>query len=83
MSETIFTLHEVAERLHMPYRSLRDAVYAGRWPHRKISQRKRLMTEADIQAVLALTAEQPAPTALPGPVEERRTKANVLQYLRS
>lgn len=77
MDEKIYTLQEAAERLHMPYRTLRDAVFDGRWPHRYISPRRRLMTESDIAAVLELTAQQPAPTANPSPFEERSRRANV------
>lgn len=77
--DEIFTLQEAAERLHMPYRALRDAVYADRWPHRKISPRRRLMTAADIQAVLELTRvqERPAPPAS----TVRQAKANVRRHL--
>lgn len=63
MDEAIYTLQEAAERLHMPYRTLRDAVYAGRWPHRYISPRRRLMTASDIEAVLELTARKAKPAA--------------------
>ncbi|MFT4258054.1 helix-turn-helix domain-containing protein [Microbacterium sp.] len=81
MNEEIYTLEEAAVRLHMPYRTLRDAVYAGRWPHRKISQRRRLMTEADIQAVLELTREDARPA--PSISDTRQSRANVLSLLKS
>lgn len=81
MGEVIYTLQEAAERLHMPYRTLRDAVYAGRWPHRYISPRRRLMTESDIEAVLTLTSRQPKPTANPSPLEDRVRRANIKRLL--
>lgn len=68
--ERVYTLQEAAERLHMPYRSLRDAVFADRWPHRKISQRRRLMTEEDIRAVLAMSLQEAKP---PMPASEMRS----------
>lgn len=80
-SERVYTLQEAAERLHMPYRSLRDAVYDDRWPHRYISPRRRLMTEGDIAAVLEMTSRQPAPTASPHPFEERRARANIKRLI--
>lgn len=80
-AERVYTLHEAAERLHMPYRSLRDAVFADRWPHRKISQRRRLMTESDIAAVLLLTAATPRVDANPSPSEDRSVKRSVLSLL--
>lgn len=79
MDEAIYTLQEAAERLHMPYRSLRDAVYAGRWPHRHISQRRRLMTASDIEAVLELTHRPAAPPPLESDV--RKTRANIKRLL--
>ncbi|MDQ0645651.1 hypothetical protein [Microbacterium murale] len=81
MTEAVHTLEEAAEILRVPYRTLRDGVYAGRWPHRKISERKRLMTDEDIQAVLDLTATQPSPTANPSEFAARTTKANVLALM--
>ena len=73
--DRVYTLQQAAERLQMPYRSLRDAVFQGKWPHRYISQRRRLMTESDIAAVLALTAK--APTPAPAPSAARAMKASV------
>lgn len=81
--ERVYTLHEAAERLHMPYRSLRDAVFQDRWPHRKISQRRRLMTASDIDAVLALTARRPTLTEPPSPVDERSARDRIKAYLAS
>lgn len=80
-AERVYTLQEAAERLHMPYRTLRDAIYAGRWPHRKISERRRLMTEEDIQDVLAMSRQEPKPTV--SPHTARQTKANVLSRLKA
>ncbi|WP_217182702.1 helix-turn-helix domain-containing protein [Streptomyces sp. AC495_CC817] len=73
--ERVYTLREAAERLHMPYRTLSAAIYSGRWPHRKISQRRRLMTESDIQAVLEEARVTPA---APAPASDTRSiRANV------
>lgn len=55
----IYTLQEVAERLRMPYRRVRDAVFAGDWPCLKVSPRKRLMTEADVEAAIAIMHKEP------------------------
>lgn len=83
MAERVYTLQEAAERLHMPYRTLRDAVYQGRFPHRMISQRRRLMTEADIAAVLALTAKTPAPATTPVPVDWEATGSTIKAFLQA
>lgn len=75
--EGVFTLQEVAERLHMPYRTLRDAVFADRWPHRKISTRRRLMTESDVQAVLQMTAATVREPEMVSEVSHRQRKSNL------
>lgn len=54
MDNSVHTLQEAAEILRLPYRTVRDAVFAGRWPHVMVSPRKRLMTDADIGATLVL-----------------------------
>lgn len=79
MTETMYTLQEAAELLRMPYRSLRDAVYSGRWPHRKISQRRRFMTEEDIRAVMEMTLQPPVPPRSPS--ADRQTRKRVLALL--
>ena len=77
-SERVYTLHEAAERLHMPYRTLRDAVYAGRWPHRFISQRRRLMTEMDIQEVLEIARMDARPIPTRAEVSSTRSSVRAL-----
>lgn len=83
MSEAVYTLQEAAERLHLPYRTLRDAVFQERWPHRRISQRRRLMTESDISAVLEMTEAKPSPTAAPSITTERAVRSNIKRLLAS
>lgn len=77
----VHTLQEAAELLRLPYRTLRDHVFAERWPHRRISQRRRLMTDEDIAAVLAMTTATPRPTADPSPMSARSMRANVRDLL--
>lgn len=59
MSEQMFTLREVAERLRIPYDVVRKNVYSGAWPHVKFSERSRRMTQADIERVLEMTRHEP------------------------
>lgn len=54
MTCTVYTLQEAASILRVPYRTLRDAVFQGRWPHIVVSPRKRLMTAHDINETLEL-----------------------------
>lgn len=56
----MFTLHEVAEKLQVPYDVVRDAVYAGRWPHSQFSPRNRRMSQADIDRVIEMLHHEPA-----------------------
>ncbi len=49
----LMDLHEVASRLGIPYRVVRDNVYSDRWQHRRVSERKRYMTEQDVEAAVA------------------------------
>lgn len=78
---SVHTLQEAAEILRMPYRTLRDHVFAGRWPHRFVSQRRRLMTDEDIAAVLEMTSAAPSPTANPSPTTARARKAKIHDLL--
>lgn len=77
--ETIYTLQEVAALLHMPYRTVRDAVFQGRWPHVRVSERRRLMTTDDVQATMALLRQRAkAPVTV---VDARTQKKRVLEML--
>lgn len=55
LTRDVYTLQEAAEHLRVPYRTVRDAVFAGRWPHVKLSPRKRVMTRDDLTAVLQMS----------------------------
>lgn len=77
----VHTLQEAAEILRMPYRTLRDHVFAGRWPHRYVSPRRRMMTDEDIEATLLLLTRSPEPTANPTVSDERARRKNVLELL--
>lgn len=81
MEERIYTLQEAAERLHMPYRTLRDGVHAGKWPHRYISPRRRLMTEGDIADVLEMTARPAISQVAPSEDEVREQRAKIRAFL--
>ena len=59
MAEELLDLHSVAERLSVPYEVVRRNVYGGKWPHKKISERRRFMSEEDIERVLAMTHQEP------------------------
>lgn len=75
----VHTLQEAAAILRLPYRTVRDAVFGGRWPHVVVSPRKRFMTDADIEATLAILHREPADDATP--IETRVQKRRVLQML--
>lgn len=79
MTEPVHTLQEAANLLRMPYRTLRDAVYQGRWPHIRVSQRRRLMTDSDIEEVLRLQRQAPWEPLSTG--TERQMRANVRNLL--
>lgn len=59
MSEEMFTLQEVADKLKLPYEQVRDKVYAGAWPHVKFSARNRRMTQAQIDEVVEMSQHEP------------------------
>ena len=75
----VFTLQEVADRLRIPYRTVRDAVFSGRWPHLMMSPRKRMMTTEDVDAVIALLHQDAAEPA--SMMEARAAKQNVRNLL--
>jgi hypothetical protein len=70
----VYTLQEVADRLRSPYSVVRDAVFAGRWPHVKISPRKRVMTQANLEATLALLHQAPTPESSKHSAREARAR---------
>lgn len=72
----VYTIAEAAEHMRLPYRVVRDAVFADRWPHIKVSQRRRLMTGEDIQASLDLMRQGPSLTqAADEAARKRRVQA--------
>ncbi len=75
----VYTLQEAAERLRTPYSVVRDAVFAGRWPHMQVSPRKRLMTEEDIQETISLLRKRPLAADSTSGV--RSSRANVRDLL--
>ncbi|MFF2387822.1 hypothetical protein [Agromyces sp. NPDC058104] len=56
----LFTLAQVAEILQLDYELVRKAVYGGKWPHSKISERNRRMSQDDIDRVIEMTHHEPA-----------------------
>ena len=76
----IFTLQEVADLLKVPYDVVRKNVYAGRWPHIKVSPRNRRMSRADIDRVMEMLHHEPV--ALTRSETYRRT-AHITELLRS
>jgi hypothetical protein len=77
----MYTLHEVADILRLPYEQVRDKVYAGAWPHVKFSPRNRRMTQEHIDRVVAMSAHEPAPPQSTSTAHERRKR--VQDYLRA
>jgi hypothetical protein len=75
---SVYTIAEAAERMRLPYRVVRDAVFAGRWPHVKVSERRRLMTGADISASLELMHQAPSATEK---VDQKERKARIKRLL--
>lgn len=75
----VLTLQEVAGRLRLPYRYVRDRAFSGAWPCLKISPRKRMMTESDVQAVISLLHAEPTPP--PTPAAERQVRRSVMEHL--
>lgn len=80
--DRVYTIAEAAILMRVPYRVVRDAVFAGRWPHVEISPRKRVMTGEDIQAALALMRRTPS-AAAESPVGDRGRKARIRHLLAS
>ncbi|MEQ6899241.1 hypothetical protein [Microbacterium sp. KR10-403] len=76
----MFTLGEVAERLQLPYEVVRDAVYAGRWPHTAFTPRNRRMSQADIDRVVEMLHHEPAPQSRS---DARRRTAHVKKLMRA
>lgn len=80
MTEAVHTIEEAARLLRVPYRTARDAVFQERWPHVKVSARKRLMTDSDIAATLNLL-RQPAKAPEESKGSSRASKRKVLSLL--
>jgi len=78
---SVYTIAEAAILMRVPYRVVRDAVFADRWPHVRISPRKRLMTGEDIQAALALMRHTPG--AEDPPSDDRSRKDRIRHLLAS
>lgn len=76
--DSVYTIAEAAALMRLPYRVVRDAVYAGRWPHIYISPRRRVMTGADIQASLDLMRRVPSVTEK---LNEKEQKARIKRLL--
>jgi hypothetical protein len=53
----VYTLQEVAAHLRVPHSVVRDAVFAGRWPHLQISPRRRFMTQENLDETIALLSK--------------------------
>ena len=60
-NQLVYTLHEAAEALRMPYNTCRAHVYAGRLRSVKIGSRSRRIRRADLLAFVSTT---PADLAL-------------------
>jgi hypothetical protein len=80
MDVQMFTLREVAEKLQLPYEVVRDAVYAGRWPHTKFTERNRRMSQADIDSVIESLHHEPAESSR---ADARRRSKDVAALLRA
>ncbi len=78
--EPMYELRGVADRLRLPYRIVRDNVFGGKWPHRKVSQRKRYMTDEDMREAVRLMHQGPDPAVK---VEQKSQRDNVLRLLQS
>jgi hypothetical protein len=79
-TDRVYTLAEAAILMRTPYRVARDAVFSGRWPHVKVSPRKRFMTGADIRAALDLMRQAPKASE---PVDVRGRKDRIKHLLAS
>jgi predicted DNA-binding transcriptional regulator AlpA len=52
-SVSLLTPHQVAIRLGITERSVREKAYAGTWPHRRIDKRTLRFTESDYEEIVA------------------------------
>ncbi|KAB1658980.1 helix-turn-helix domain-containing protein [Pseudoclavibacter sp. CFCC 11306] len=55
----VYTLDEVAEILRVPRDLVRKRIYSGAWPHTKVSERNRVITHDDLEAIFELLHETP------------------------
>lgn len=56
----IFTPKQIAERLGITERSVREKVYAGLWPHLRIDKRTIRFTENDFGEIISNSQRRPA-----------------------
>ncbi|SDR04025.1 hypothetical protein SAMN04489742_3633 [Arthrobacter crystallopoietes] len=70
-SNTLLTPKDMAERLGIPERSVRQKVYGAVWPHRRLDLRTIRFTEDDFRTILTMSYEQPHDRAAALPEVQR------------
>lgn len=68
----VYTIDEVAQILRVPRDLVRKRIYSGAWPHTKISERNRVITHDDLEAIFELLHETPRSTARRGKRDRER-----------
>ncbi|WP_111467052.1 hypothetical protein [Microbacterium suaedae] len=76
----LLTLRQVAEVLQVPYEIVRTNVYSGKWPHVKISQRNRRMTDEQVDEVIEMASHTPAPSTR---ADARKRRDNIRSMLKA
>lgn len=80
-TNSVLTPQQIADRLGISERSVREKAYAGIWPHRRLDKRTLRFSEADYDEILASSHRKPT-TAVKS-VSVAQTKDELVALLTS
>lgn len=71
-TSAVLTPRQLAERLGISERSVREKAYSGIWPHRRLDKRTLRFSEADYNDIMARSYRNPSPTVKMSTAEQAK-----------